>query len=167
MVEVGVGVPASLDGNEVIVLRWGKMRGLCEFWAFVFVLFLPFLVHALQDLDRISAAVLQSLLLDFKTLFSGLSRHILLVLGSVEVLGLKLHRALVDLRRKPSRPHALPFLLALPAGLLAHLRGELHQPHLPFSNERRRLFCLLPRIAFPLNRAVFLHIVLYIGGEVL
>lgn len=65
------------------------MRGFKEFWAFVLLGFLLLLAHALQDLNGISAAVFQSLLLDFNPFFSGLS-CILMIFRGIVVLRLKL-----------------------------------------------------------------------------
>lgn len=67
------------------------MRGFYEFRTFVLGLFLLFLAHALQDLYRISAAVLQPLFLGIQPFFRGLSTNILMILRRVEVLSLKLN----------------------------------------------------------------------------
>lgn len=96
------------------------MRGFEEFWAFVLLGFLLLLAHALQDFNGISTAVLQSLLLDLNPFFSGLP-YILMIFWGIVVLCLKLDRPLIGLHRNPHWTQTLPFLLTLPADLLAHL----------------------------------------------
>ena len=63
--------------------------------------------------------------------------------------------------------HTLPFLLTLPISFLDHLLREFKQVHLPFSNERRRLPSLLPRITLLLYLTVVHHFILNISRKVL
>lgn len=90
MIGLSVSISASLDGKDVFVLGGANMGGFNKFWAFVFIKFFLFLAHALKDFNGISAAVLQSLLLDINSsFFSGLP-SILIIFRSIVVLGLKL-----------------------------------------------------------------------------